>query len=1722
MSSGSNKPSLSYAQLAQGNKASNNQTPATNTQQPVVPVASQTQQPPSAPQVGGKGSSGPAQTGSGAPLNSRPPSQGPKGGSASGSTGAPPLNFAAAAAASAAKNAAPMSAEKQTHADILPEGSSKGPQAAKAPGGETPSQNLSQKTQGQGRFPGAWATGDGLTFKSNVLPPAQSVSTKVRFGSQSEIEEGGSQTVPAGESNGGSPAPPASSNFEGVQPLAPTPVHMRSSFTPNIPRTVSAPPQLDKLKANPSKGSNQSALASQPPTNAPEEASAPTSNAGYVGGNASGHPQLVHQPAVPNQHIPHSTTPPVQHHVVAQPPQPHHPNFTPSGPQNPTHFPGAPIPPPSAQFHPPPGPHPQPHYNAGRPHMRPPIASIPPQPIIPGQFNGKPSFKGNQYNQSNQAGGAMPTHPASIPQVPVGPVPAAPFYSYAPYAYPYDPAAAAYGVYGQPQYFPPAQVPFPQQPLMRPPVGGAGVPPAQQRYPQQPSQAPPPYTPPPITPAKTSKAIRIVNPVTKEDVVISKAIVSAPAAATPAAKPEVVKEKTPVPVTVKDPKGNKIELKSPTKAPEKPLETAQPVEVAAPTEQEAQEAPESVQAAVTVAPEVLKSEEVEQPTPAETTEEPTAGDPEEELPDAGDASDAAVPETEVTSDGSKAAFPSVPKAALEGQTPEVPVESTEKPAIIVSAASEENLVKDEATKEPTSKEQDLEEGEIPEAKTEASEKKDVKEAKPDASVKKAENKPRVEPRVLHSFEGLQYPDGVKPPAVIAGRKTYPKEFLMLYTIIKYRPDGLPGPEVFTDDGKQQSPRTSRPASGSGSGFSGSAAHSGHATPKRQNQPGSFHVKGIMPTVAAPPSSRPIASRNSVGPGAGLGFGGSGSARGSQGSWDSKGNQGLPPRPGAGRGRDRQPQYQPPEPPVEALKVGQNAWVPEVRRAGPAKAGTDEEQAAELLEAQTVKKAKGLLNKLTIEKFDTISDQFLALPITTQSLLKKVIELIFDKALDEHHFQNMYGRLCQKLSNELPKVQKWIDMDTKNNIFRRLLLNKCQEEFEKSEKWSASDAAGEMSRKERLQRLNEMSSEEKAQYAEDEFQRSKLKRRVLGNITFIGELFKLAMITEKIMHLCVKQLLAKVVDPEEEETECLCKLLKSVGESLDRPEAKQHMNVYFARIKDLSVNQKLPSRIRFMLQDLIEQRKNNWKARIEVTGPMTIAEIHEREERKQREEEEAIKQRNAASRGGKGGRGGPPYRQGSVGGAKTQDSRGGAADGGWNTVAERNRSSRQVEDNLNNFGKVDMRKPPGSMHFGPPTASTWSRGAQGGATRDDTDKSAARTGGSANIFSVLSGSAEPERKKSVEIPRSTTPTSTETSTKAERSTSVGPQKLTKNQAMKKIDSAAEEWFSIFDQSEFAAIQKELGTDEYNQDLVSKVLTDSLDKKPEQIRKTADLLNYLVKESVVSMVDVIGSIKDVIEILDDMSIDVPGVYRHMGTYFSRLLVLESEELSLETMVTLLEPVIETKARIPEVPKLLAETFICFKANEGEDFASKYLRENNVDLRRFWPSDRRSDEIVAEWMESNGLMFLNPLMKDDIVAIEAENELGFLRVVALSLLRYLGQKTIFANGVKNPLELSREHFVKQEEILTAHKSLLTEFMGSARDQKELEILFACQEYWADCEKLKSFLEHLFRILLKIKLVKEDALNSWKANSTRLQVSKKAAMEELAGWFKSIKLVA
>lgn len=87
--------------------------------------------------------------------------------------------------------------------------------------------------------------------------------------------------------------------------------------------------------------------------------------------------------------------------------------------------------------------------------------------------------------------------------------------------------------------------------------------------------------------------------------------------------------------------------------------------------------------------------------------------------------------------------------------------------------------------------------------------------------------------------------------------------------------------------------------------------------------------------------------------------------------------------------------------------------------------------------------RGILNKLTPEKFQKLSDDLLGLELDSDKVLRGVILLIFEKALDEPKYSSMYAQLCKRLSEEAPNFEPAGQPCT----FKLLLLNKCRAEFE---------------------------------------------------------------------------------------------------------------------------------------------------------------------------------------------------------------------------------------------------------------------------------------------------------------------------------------------------------------------------------------------------------------------------------------------------------------------------------------------------------------------------------------------------------------------------------------------------------------------------------------------------------------------------------------------------
>ena len=282
-------------------------------------------------------------------------------------------------------------------------------------------------------------------------------------------------------------------------------------------------------------------------------------------------------------------------------------------------------------------------------------------------------------------------------------------------------------------------------------------------------------------------------------------------------------------------------------------------------------------------------------------------------------------------------------------------------------------------------------------------------------------------------------------------------------------------------------------------------------------------------------------------------------------------------------------------PVESFEPSQNQTL---TYNGSGKAQAQDRDSPEVI----AREVKGLLNMLSMENFDSISDDIIGWANRSEKekdgrTLVQVTRLVFEKAKDECAWSEMYARLCRKMMEQIS--QNVQDDDIRNTdgtpiaggqLFRKYLLDRCQEDFEHG--WSVQEASAKVTESEAVDDSAARDAADEADvvgkvtgeevlYSEGDAAQ-KAKRQGLGLVKFIGELFKLQMLTERIMHECIKTLLGNTENPEEEGIESLCTLLSTIGQQLDTAKARSHMDVYFQRMKELTRSSCITSRMQYML------------------------------------------------------------------------------------------------------------------------------------------------------------------------------------------------------------------------------------------------------------------------------------------------------------------------------------------------------------------------------------------------------------------------------------------------------------------------------------------------------------------------------------------------------------
>ncbi|KAK9696514.1 hypothetical protein K7432_012422 [Basidiobolus ranarum] len=792
---------------------------------------------------------------------------------------------------------------------------------------------------------------------------------------------------------------------------------------------------------------------------------------------------------------------------------------------------------------------------------------------------------------------------------------------------------------------------------------------------------------------------------------------------------------------------------------------------------------------------------------------------------------------------------------------------------------------------------------------------------------------------------VPYPPNINAPKSIANSGTlkYDTSFLLQFKdVCKDRPNNMPTLESLGIEENSRDDKRSSSSAGRRGGRGGSSGPRG-ANTFQGGDMGSFKH---TPKTS---EERFAASQGAGGRGFNRGSMGGRSASGSNNMPNMGSREGRGSRSGRHKGKgDRQQQGGPTIPldEVAPLAFSKERWVPNANVAS----STDEENnKKEIL----CRKVKGLLNKLTLEKFESISDKIIdfanqATEEKNGSTLQTIIQLVFEKATDEPNFIMVYASLCRKMMDKISPDVMDESIRGKDNkpvsggaLFRKYLLSRCQEEFEKGWKVDLADGAS-------LDNPNALLTDEY-------YVAAKAKRRGLGLMAFIGELFKLQMLTERIMHECIKRLLSNVQTPEEEETESLCKLMSTVGKQLDRKEAKNYMDAYFQRMKEMSVNKNLNSRIRFMILDVIDLRSNKWIPRREVAGPKTISQIHQ-DAQKQKEETAEMLKKTASS----GGRLPHMNQQLSRSNSGRRDRRGPPGQGpdGWNTVGNAP-SSRKTGD-LTAFGNLARSKSGANVSLGPGGGvfGALGGGSKGWKTVDGKPKEEPKPS-SGNMFSALMSSESPkkddksfERKPLNLRPRSVLETPPE------------PVKLTKEEVESKIKAMVEEYLSVKDVPEVTTCIKELDSSESHSMVVSEFINEAIDKKKADIDAVIKLFKILSSEDVINRESFVAGILEVMEYLEDIAIDVPQAYEHLA------LMMSGAPIELEDLPKILETLLSGSGSNPPANKVLGNYLKALSSDIGPEKLTEKFQKSGLEWSQVLPKHQHSEDKIEEFMKKYDL--------------------------------------------------------------------------------------------------------------------------------------------------------
>ena len=276
----------------------------------------------------------------------------------------------------------------------------------------------------------------------------------------------------------------------------------------------------------------------------------------------------------------------------------------------------------------------------------------------------------------------------------------------------------------------------------------------------------------------------------------------------------------------------------------------------------------------------------------------------------------------------------------------------------------------------------------------------------------------------------------------------------------------------------------------------------------------------------------------------------------------------------------------------------------------------------------------LLNMLAVDNYDDTKAQIFNKIKDDVEHQRKFLDVLFKKAVHEKAFVNLYAKLCKEFDKELTQRKETSSSSTTSSSvsspkkkmpskMRSILLDKCREIFK-------------IENNQKLDNYINISDIDERE--------AKIKKFILGNVNFIGELINYQVISKKIVFQCIDNLFNRYENGNDSllkhiHIEAIVILTDKFGTLMNKSKQKiktEDWNEFTKKIETClnklnniqnNSDNNLKGYLKYKIINLIEKSKNNWE---ETQYEKNISAKGKDEIRKQFEMSQSINNNNKYS------------------------------------------------------------------------------------------------------------------------------------------------------------------------------------------------------------------------------------------------------------------------------------------------------------------------------------------------------------------------------------------------------------------------------------------------------------------------------------------------------------